>query len=90
MDTFRHRTRAKHALGGLLKPLFRQFQDEARISGLQAAGRITIIPDLVRMQALTSVQHTNIDLSRWSTCLSLHNDLPSTKLIQCRVGQLAS
>jgi hypothetical protein len=31
-------------------------QDEARINGLQAAGRITIIPDLVRMQALTSVQ----------------------------------
>jgi hypothetical protein len=31
------------------------------------------------MQALTSVQHTNIGLLRWSSCVSLHNDLPSTK-----------
>jgi hypothetical protein len=31
-------------------------QDEARRSGLQVASRITIIPDFVRMQALTSVQ----------------------------------
>jgi hypothetical protein len=31
-------------------------KDEARRSGPQAAGRITIIPDLVRMQALASVQ----------------------------------
>jgi hypothetical protein len=56
MDTFRHRTPAKLALGGPLEPLFGQFQDEVHISGLQAAGRITIIPDLVRMQAVTSVQ----------------------------------
>jgi hypothetical protein len=40
MDTFRHRTHAKHALGGLLKPLFRQFQGEVRriVSGLCALG----------------------------------------------------
>src|SRR5687768_9079226 len=31
-------------------------QDETRINCLQAAGRMTIIPNLVRMQALTSVQ----------------------------------
>src|SRR5215208_6227691 len=31
-------------------------QDEPRRSGLQVAGRITIIPDLVRMQTVTSVQ----------------------------------
>jgi hypothetical protein len=30
MGTFRHRTAAKPPLGGLLKPLFRQFQDEVR------------------------------------------------------------
>jgi hypothetical protein len=30
MGTFRHRTPAKPALGGLLKPLFRQFRDEVR------------------------------------------------------------
>ena len=30
--------------------------DEAQINGLQAVGRIAIIPDLVRMQALPSVQ----------------------------------
>ena len=38
------------------------------------------------MQALTSVQHTNIGLLRWSSCVSLHNDLLSTKLILCREG----
>ena len=31
-------------------------KDQARINGLQAAARIAIIPDLVRMRALTSVQ----------------------------------
>ena len=30
MGTFRHRTLAKPALGGLLKPLFRQFHGEVR------------------------------------------------------------
>src|SRR5215203_4138752 len=38
-------------------PNFGEFtKDEARRSGRQAAGRITIIPDFVRMQAVTSVQ----------------------------------
>ena len=32
-----------------------QTQDEARRSDLQVASRITIIPDFVRMQAVTSV-----------------------------------
>jgi hypothetical protein len=31
-------------------------QDETRRSGLQVASRVTIIPDLVWMQAVTSVQ----------------------------------
>jgi hypothetical protein len=31
-------------------------KDEARRSGPQVAGRITIIPNFVRMQAVTSVQ----------------------------------
>src|SRR5215203_2189086 len=38
-------------------PNFGEFtKDEARRSGRQDAGRITIIPDLVRMQTVTSVQ----------------------------------
>jgi hypothetical protein len=32
MGTFRHQTPAKPALGDLLKPLFRQFQGEVRLS----------------------------------------------------------
>jgi hypothetical protein len=44
-------------VAGLGNANFGEFpKDEARRSGRQAAGRITIIPDLVRIQALASVQ----------------------------------
>src|SRR5215207_10181453 len=56
-------TRRPRLLIGRAASLFKQWpnfgeftKDEARRSGRQAAGRITIIPDFVRMQAVTSVQ----------------------------------
>ena len=69
-------TRRLSLLIGRAASLFRQWpnfgeftKDEARRSGRQAAGRITIIPDFVRMQAVTSVQQPCSNPSKSSETL---------------------
>src|SRR5215217_650788 len=51
-------------------------QDEARRSGLQVASRTTILPDFVRMQALTSVQQP---CSNPNTCPEMPGDALTQK-----------
>jgi hypothetical protein len=66
MGTFRHRTAAKPPLGGLLKPLFRQFQDEVR--KIQLPGTLVNKDKRKRLRYIPSTQLLPKDIQKAGAC----------------------